>query len=81
MLKLTKSWLEKLCKPFDSSMLYVGEMMECEEDRNNCSKGEIVVKISCGGILSLKDLRYWIHEPHIKGRKLLPGESITLTQE
>lgn len=80
--KLTKSWLDKKEQPFDSSMLKVGEMMEVARGHLSCDAGEILIKTH-KQLLSLTDLKAWSENSldRIIGRKLQPGESITLTQE
>jgi len=84
MSELTKSWLDKKEKPFDSSMLRVGEMMEVLEFGPH--NGQILLR-AYGSLISLTDPNgTWSFEslhlcPAFTGRKLQPGESITLTQE
>lgn len=79
MSKLTKSWLDKKKQPFDSWMLKTGEMMEVSDPLWPDDNGIIVIKNQCGTI-SLSDGKFWTSS-RIRGRKLQPGESITLTQE
>lgn len=78
MSKLTKSWNNKKEPQFDSSMLNASEMMEVDDKRYSSSNGEIVFR-STLGYISLNDGK--VFETKVFGRKLLPGESITLTQE
>lgn len=77
MSKLTKSWLSKLEPKFDSSMLEVGEMME------SSTTGTVYLKLYAVLVdLTTPMCSYSLSEaPKIYGRKLQPGESITLTQE
>jgi len=79
MSKLTKSWLDKKEQPFDSSMLKVGEMMELHEPEH-CA-GHIVILTQWGDLRNLCTFDYWNMPKSFKGRKLQPGESVTLTQE
>jgi len=77
MSKLTKSWLDKKAQQFDSSMLKTGEMMETPS-------GSILLR-GFGALISLSNPDTTWSQPNsnlkIAGRKLQPGESITLTQE
>lgn len=77
MSKLTKSWLDKKEPQFDSSMLNVGEMMEAS------ITGVIYLKLYTALVdLTTTKFSYSLSKaPKIPGRKLQPGESITLTQE
>jgi len=81
MSKLTKSWLDKKDLQFDSSMLKVGEMMECTDDKYPERLGEIITKVANLSTMSLNDMKHWNATSKVIGRKLQPGESITLTQE
>ena len=78
MSKLTKSWLDKTNKPFDSSMLRVGEMMELPD-------GGVLLRAYIGYVsLNNPNFTWNINldgDPKFAGRKLQPGESITLIQE
>lgn len=77
-MKLTKSFKDD--KPFNSSMLEVGEMMKCTEIDNHY--GEILLRIYGDTIVSLNTPgSTWSGPSSLSGRKLLPGESVTLTQE
>lgn len=83
MSKLTKSWPYDKEPQFDSSRLHIGEMMVCDD---SISKGEVLLRCYCS-IVSLTDpthtwkFNFTSECPKLIGRKLLPGESITLTQE
>lgn len=82
MSKLTKSWPE-MPRGFDSSMLEIGEMMEVQEF--GICNNHILLK-TYDIIVSLTDPKStWPatgrSTPRFTGRKLNPGESITLTQE
>lgn len=73
-MKLIKSWIETQNKPFNSSMLKVGEMME----RDN---GDVLLKTH-DRLISLSNPRFsWYNNAELSGRKLQSGESVTLTQE
>mgnify|MGYP000377776043 CR=1 FL=1 len=78
MSKLTKSWLDKKEPLFDSSMLKVGEMMETKS-------GEIILRVYRKLVSLNNPNSTWDLAPNVSGdiygRKLQPGESITLTQE
>ena len=78
MSKLTKSWLDKTRRPFDSTMLKVGEIMEITEGEYS---GEIAIKMNNQDVYSLNDSCKIYNKNSCIGRKLQPGESITLTQE
>jgi hypothetical protein len=61
--------------PFDSSMLKVGEMMELSCDNH-------IILRTYGEVVDLNDPRKtWNIGVKLQGRKLLPGEGITLIQE
>lgn len=73
-MKLTKSWLEPQNKPFDSSMLKAGEMMEIID-------GKVLLR-TFDRIISLNNPNYtYVIDATFPGRKLQSGESVTLTQE
>jgi hypothetical protein len=63
--------------PFDTSMLKIGEMMELHEQYI----GQVVL-CTYKTIISLSDPNHtWGRGTRLSGRKLLPGESVTLIQE
>ena len=67
-------------KAFNASMLKIGEMMEVTMEPCK-SKGEIILR-TYDSYISLSNPRStWGNKCTIEGRKLLPGESITLIQE
>ena len=78
MSKLIKSWPDKKEFQFDSSMLKVGEMMELPD-------GSVLLRAYIGYIsLNNPNFTWSINldgDPKFDGRKLQPGESITLIQE
>jgi hypothetical protein len=78
-MKLIKSTIKN--EPFDSSMLEVGEMMECT-DLNGNAKGHILLRIYANTLVSLDcPNKTWNVSVKLQGRKLSPGESVTLIQE
>jgi hypothetical protein len=78
MSKIVKSW-EKEKEPFNASMLNRGEMMEV--DNSASYNGSIIVKMYNGAFISLNSWNTWGTDCDLEGRKLLPGESVTLIQE
>ena len=73
---------EEATRPFNASMLSVGEMMEVTE---NCDdllyKGHILLK-TYNGIISLTDPEFsWDSKCSLKGKKFKKGEGVTLIQE
>ena len=61
-------------------MLKMGEMMEIDDEDNPTDKGSIGIK-TYDGIISLNDPGIsWELSAKLRGRKLFPGESVTLTQ-
>ena len=62
---------------FDSSMLEIGEMMELYEQY----KGFILLR-TYNGFVCLNNPKFtWKSDAKLSGRKLYPGEGITLVQE
>lgn len=79
MSKLTKSWILESEERFNSSMLKFGEMMESVSGNILIKSDNRLIYIS-GGLVNWDPADGGRHVD-IYGRKLLPGESITLTQE
>lgn len=66
-------------KPFNSSMLKIGELMEV--GLSHAYAEHIIIRVF-GKFVSLNSPGItWDESAIIPGRKLLPGESVTLTQE
>lgn len=76
MAKLTKSFKTDEI-PFNATMLKVGEMMECTGESY---RGHILLRCT-SALISLNAYNRWDNIPILTGRKLLPGEFVTLTQE
>lgn len=75
-MKIITNFKEKISN-FNSSMLDIGEMMVIYE----IYPGEIILR-SYNKFVSLTNPRHdWDKNAELKGRKLLPGESVTLIQE
>lgn len=73
-----KTNFKSIQKGFNASMLEIGEMMEVTEE---CYSGHVLLRCY-GYVVSLFDPKEaWDIDCSLTGRKLLPGESITLTQE
>lgn len=75
-MKIITNFKEKISN-FNSSMLDIGEMMVLHE----IYPGEIILR-SYNKFVSLTDPSHvWNERTTLTGRKLLPGESVTLIQE
>jgi hypothetical protein len=62
---------------FSSTNLEIGEMMEAQISDNI----EVIIRTHSGFVSLTNPSHVWNLDANLKGRKLLPGESITLTQE
>lgn len=72
---------EEATRPFNASMLSVGEMMEVTENCNDLYKGHILLR-TYNGIISLTDPKFlWDIQCSLKGKKFKKGEGVTLIQE
>ena len=68
-------------EPFDSSMLNIGEMMECNDKDIPHYKGVILLRITSSFVCLSIPNESWSIASKIRGRKLFPDESVTLIQE
>lgn len=66
---------------FNSSMLKVGEMMEITDTELPEYYKQIVLRTYDNIVLLNSPKITWLTTAPLKGRKLLPGEGITLIQE
>ena len=68
---------------FDSSMLFISDMMEVHDNAEHLRQYEgcILLKIFSKFVLLDNPNVTWELSAKIKGRKLQPGESINLIQE
>lgn len=73
-----KTNFKSIQKEFNSSMLEIGEMMEITE---GCYSGHIILRCYEFIVSLYNPKNTWDIDCTLTGRKLLPGESITLTQE
>ena len=81
MAKLTLNLLNSSAN-FDSSMLKVGEMMQIfDKDVDKKHWGTVGIRIYEDFASLSHPSSTWDVSSKILGRKLLPGESVTLTQE
>ena len=72
---------EEATRPFNASMLSIGEMMEVTENYNDLYKGHILLR-TYNGIISLTEPKFfWSSECVLKGKKFKKGEGVTLIQE
>lgn len=71
----TKKYDERNDTTFDSSMLKIGEMMETETTKY------IIIRTYDGFVSLTNPNDTWDEEHKLIGRKLEPGEGITLIQE
>jgi len=62
---------------FSSTKLKIGEMMEIELNKEI----HVILKTYDRFVSLSEPIKVWTHDVDIIGRKLLKGESITLTQE
>jgi hypothetical protein len=63
---------------FDSTKLGIGEMMECQEASH---LGHVILATFTKYISLTDPSSTWNRDYKLIGRKLLPGESVTLIQE